>query len=295
MLMENQIGVMHSALYLKTDNKVQLIVRKDKQELENIWEGLNTGKKFPGEYEILSDGAYAGSTFFYVHLPRIYSKHYVGVIFNDGAVVRTFTAANIDEAYTRLENHTSPEFVDAYLEKTGQDSGYFGSQIFVLDNSYLLESSLKSADFGVSSAKFKVFNPDIKAMERKSEGNAGYDLFANLPEAIAVHPGEVVPIPLNIGTEFPYSVVGLLFQRSSTHETWGLKLSNNVGVVDAIFCGNDDQWTAKFQNVTNEVQFVQPGDKLCQAVFLQLAELTWEQVEKLLGKNRGGFGTSGKR
>lgn len=139
---------------------------------------------------------------------------------------------------------------------------------------------------------FRRFNKGIPALFKEDEGNAGYDLFARLEKPLTLSPGEVALIPLNVATQMDIRVVGLLFQRSSTFRKWGVQLTNSVGVIDSLFSGNEDEWAAEFQNVTDEFKTINNGDKICQAVFLNLAPVTPVEQDKLNGANRGGFGTS---
>lgn len=140
--------------------------------------------------------------------------------------------------------------------------------------------------------KYKRENKKLPALHRDNHLNAGYDLFANIPAPLEIAPGEVVFISLNVATEISEDMVGLVFQRSSTYRKWGLKLTNGVGVIDALYRGDTDIWGAEFKNETNKFVTLNPGDKVCQAVFLELPFIILEEVEHLGNKNRGGFGTS---
>lgn len=139
--------------------------------------------------------------------------------------------------------------------------------------------------------RYKRFDRSLPALHREY-GNAGFDLFARLDKPVTINPGETAVIPLNIATEIPPYAVGLLFQRSSTFRKWGVALTNGVGVIDSSFRGNLDEWGAEFINLTNEPKTINPGDKLCQAVFVPLLPVRLVEVGKLGGRNRGGFGTS---
>lgn len=140
--------------------------------------------------------------------------------------------------------------------------------------------------------KYKRENKELPALHRDNPLNAGYDLFANIPAPIDIAPGEVVFVSLNVATEIPEGMVGLVFQRSSTYRKWGLKLTNGVGVIDALYRGDSDIWGAEFKNETNKTVTLNPGDKICQAVFLELPNIKLMEVDCLGNKDRGGFGTS---
>lgn len=138
----------------------------------------------------------------------------------------------------------------------------------------------------------KRFDKSLPAMFKENEGNAGFDLFARLPEPVTLQPGETAVIPLNVATQIPIFAVGLLFQRSSTFRKWKVRLTNSVGVIDSLFSGPNDEWAAEFQNMTLEPTTIQNGDKVCQAVFLDILPVQPVEYETFNTTDRGGFGTS---
>lgn len=139
---------------------------------------------------------------------------------------------------------------------------------------------------------YRRFDESIPSLHRENPRNAGYDLFARLDEPLELEPGEVVMIPLNVATEIPPDCVGLVFQRSSTFRKWKVMLTNSVGVIDSLYCGDGDEWKAEFINLTNEAAIINPGDKVCQAVFIPLYPVVPVEVSYLGNDDRGGFGTS---
>ncbi len=139
---------------------------------------------------------------------------------------------------------------------------------------------------------YKRFDYSAPAFSKEHEDNAGYDLFARLDSDVTLLPNQVARIPLNIATQIPSGVVGLVFQRSSTFKKWGIELTNKVGVIDPLYCGDSDEWQAEVRNVINEPITIKNGDKICQAVFVQLAKIAPEEVLVLGSPDRGGFGTS---
>jgi dUTP pyrophosphatase len=139
---------------------------------------------------------------------------------------------------------------------------------------------------------YRRFDKNIPALSKDDERNAGFDLFARLEKPFQLYPGEVARIALNVATEIPVYGVGLVFQRSSTYKKWGIKLTNGVGVIDCLYCGDGDEWQAEFKNETKQPITIKPGDKLCQAVFVPLLALGLVEKDELGNEDRGGFGTS---
>ena len=144
----------------------------------------------------------------------------------------------------------------------------------------------------MTNMNFKRFDKKFPGLTREDDRNAGYDLFARLDKPFIMHPGDVAVIPLNVATEIPYYGVGLLFQRSSTYRKWGVKLTNGVGVIDCLYRGDGDEWGAEFKNETKQPITINPGDKLCQAVFVSLMLVNLNEKDTLGNDDRGGFGTS---
>jgi dUTP pyrophosphatase len=140
---------------------------------------------------------------------------------------------------------------------------------------------------------YKRFDSTLPTLFKEDEKNAGYDLFARLDNPIVIMPNNVAMIPLNLATEIPVEGVGLLFQRSSTYKKWGIKLTNGVGVIDCLYCGDGDEWCGQFKNETNSPVTINRGDKICQAVFVPLLNISPVESNVLGNDNRGGFGTSG--
>jgi dUTP pyrophosphatase len=139
---------------------------------------------------------------------------------------------------------------------------------------------------------YKRFDTTLPALFKEDEGNAGFDLFARLDGPVVLVPGETAKIPLNVATEVPIFGVGLLFHRSSTFSKWGVRLTNNVGVIDSLFSGDGDEWKAEFMNVVDRTITINPGDKICQALFLPLLPVVPVEKNVLDNEDRGGFGTS---
>jgi dUTP pyrophosphatase len=140
--------------------------------------------------------------------------------------------------------------------------------------------------------EYRRFDKTLPALSRENERNAGFDLFARLDKPVVLAPGEVAVIPLNVATLIPSFGVGLLFQRSSTFRKWGIKLTNSVGVIDSLFCGDGDEWAGEFKNEKNEHAVISNGDKICQAVFLPILPVVLREVEEMGNDTRGGFGIS---
>ncbi len=139
--------------------------------------------------------------------------------------------------------------------------------------------------------KIKRFDKAHPLPSRQTEGAAAFDLTAR--EAVEILPGTVGLVQLNIAVETPPGYFMMVAARSSIHKK-GLIKPNGIGIIDPDFCGDDDEIRASYYNFTDKPVFVEKGERIAQAVFIPIMKFEWEEVEKLQGKNRGGFGTTGK-
>ena len=134
---------------------------------------------------------------------------------------------------------------------------------------------------------------------RSTEGSAGYDLFACIPEPIIIYPDEVVKISTGVHIwlddeelmDYDVKWCGLLLPRSSNT---GCILNNTVGLLDSDYQG---ELFAKWRNVTAEPITFVTGQKFCQLVIVPAYIAGIKEVssfETTTGRAEGGFGSTGK-
>jgi len=140
--------------------------------------------------------------------------------------------------------------------------------------------------------RIKLFDKDLPAPEYKSEKAAALDLYAR--ETITIQPGTVGLVPLNIAIELPKNHWVLMSARSSLHKR-GVMMANGIGVGDEDYCGDNDEYRAALLNYTNEAVTIERGERIVQMIVMQREPVELEIVEKLDGKDRGGFGSTGTR
>jgi dUTP pyrophosphatase len=141
-------------------------------------------------------------------------------------------------------------------------------------------------------AYIKRFDKSLPLPEYKTSGAAGFDLCAR--EAMTIAPHAIGYVPLNVAIEPPEGYFVLLAGRSSLHKR-GLMSINGVGIIDADYSGNDDEYIAVLYNFTNANVVMEKGDRIMQGVFLPLVQHDFEEVDEMENKTRGGFGTTGER
>lgn len=109
--------------------------------------------------------------------------------------------------------------------------------------------------------------------------------------AIAIYPQESVLLPMGIKTEFDKEYALLFVNRSGMASK--KHLFRGACLVDSAYRG---ELLVNLTNVSNEKQFLQPGEKLIQALLLPVPEL--EIIEGDVNTNtdrgEGGFGSTDK-
>ena len=78
----------------------------------------------------------------------------------------------------------------------------------------------------------KKLSPGAQLPSRATEGSAGYDLCACLPEPMTIGPGKIGRVPTGIALELPSGVAGFVFGRSGLGVKKGVVPANGVGVID---------------------------------------------------------------
>ena len=138
----------------------------------------------------------------------------------------------------------------------------------------------------------KYFSQDIEKLKYIDGKSDWIDLRA--AQDVEMKKGEFRLIPLGVAIQLPKGYEALVIPRSSTYQNFGLIQTNSVGLIDESYCGDQDQWYFPALAVRNTK--ICQNDRICQfRIVKHQPELEFEEVEELDRKNRGGFGTTGKR
>ena len=139
--------------------------------------------------------------------------------------------------------------------------------------------------------RIRYFSDDIEPL-RYIDGKSDWiDLRSN--ETIDLKAGESCRIHLGFALQLPEGYEAHVVPRSSTFKTWGLLQTNSMGVIDCSYCGDHDEWMVPFY-ATRDTH-IDRGDRVAQfRIMKNQPQLIFEQVDHLEGKDRGGFGSTGK-
>lgn len=137
----------------------------------------------------------------------------------------------------------------------------------------------------------KRIDTSLPLPEYKTSGAAAFDLYAR--EDTTIHPRSLGYVPTNLIVGTPPGYVLIMASRSSTPKR-GLIIPHGIGIVDADFCGDEDELRMQLLNITAEPVSISRGERVGQAMFVQLLKASeWEEKESLNKNSRGGFGSTG--
>ena len=113
-------------------------------------------------------------------------------------------------------------------------------------------------------------------------------------EDVVMKKGDWKLIPLGVAVELPKGYEAHVVPRSSTYKNFGVIQTNSMGVIDASYCGDNDQWF--WPALALRDTEIHAGDRICQFRIMQnQPHLDFVEVEHLSGLDRGGFGSTGRR
>jgi dUTP pyrophosphatase len=91
--------------------------------------------------------------------------------------------------------------------------------------------------------------PSVPLPVYSSPGAAAFDLAA--ADDVEIGPGEIKLVGTGLVVAVPDGHFLAIFARSSTPLKRGLMVANGVGVLDADYCGPNDELKVQLLNVTN--------------------------------------------
>lgn len=138
--------------------------------------------------------------------------------------------------------------------------------------------------------KIKYFTDKIDKLTYIDGKSDWIDLRA--AEDVELKKGEFKLIPLGVAMELPAGYEAHVVPRSSTFKNFGVIQTNHQGVIDASYCGDNDQWFMPVYAVRDTQ--IRVNDRICQFRIMEnQPEIVFEETESLENGDRGGFGTTG--
>ncbi len=127
---------------------------------------------------------------------------------------------------------------------------------------------------------------------RGSVQAAGYDLCADISEALVIAPNETAKVATGLSFALPEGYFGGIYARSGLATKRGLRPANCTGVIDSDYRG---PVIVALHNDSTEPQTIEPGERIAQLIVQPYLAMTFEEVESLDDTERGagGFGSTG--
>lgn len=129
---------------------------------------------------------------------------------------------------------------------------------------------------------------------RATDGSAGFDLFADIPDAVTILPRHTIKIGTGICLEITdNNIVGLVYSRSGLSTKFGITLANCVGVIDSDYRG---EVIIALHNSSEFAYEIQPAERVAQLVLTPIITPKIVEVTSVENTDRGsnGFGSTGK-
>lgn len=129
--------------------------------------------------------------------------------------------------------------------------------------------------------------------EYKTDGAAGMDLCAAIPEPVTLKPLERKLIPTGLKIELEHGYEAQIRPRSGLSIKHGITLINCVGTIDEDYRG---EVCVPVVNISNEEYTITPNERIAQMVIARVEQAKIEVVTELTATTRGegGFGSTGK-
>jgi dUTP pyrophosphatase len=146
----------------------------------------------------------------------------------------------------------------------------------------------------MSQVEIKIRNESLNPLPAyATEGSAGMDLRASLPENISLQPLERKLVPTGLFIELPEGYEAQIRPRSGLAAKQGITCLNTPGTIDSDYRG---EIKILLVNLSDSLQVIQHGDRIAQMVVQKVERAILEEVKELntTARNHGGFGSTGK-
>lgn len=126
----------------------------------------------------------------------------------------------------------------------------------------------------------------------QTQGSAGVDVYANISSPLALHSLERRLIPTGIFIAIPHGMEAQIRPRSGLALKKGITCLNTPGTIDSDYRG---EIQVLLINLSNEIQHIEPGERIAQMIFAQHEQIEFVEVQELgaTARGEGGFGSTG--
>jgi len=124
-----------------------------------------------------------------------------------------------------------------------------------------------------------------------TDGSAGIDLRACLANPLTIQANEtkLIGSGIAINIQDP-SLAAVLLPRSGLGVNYGIVLGNLVGLIDSDY---RKEVKIAIWNRSDKPFTINPGERICQMVFIPIVKVNFSVVNELTENGRDGFGSTG--
>ena len=139
-------------------------------------------------------------------------------------------------------------------------------------------------------------HPEVEIIKpsRSSKQSAGYDF--RIPVEVTLQPNEKKSVFSDVKAYMEGDEVLKLYPRSGLSTKRGVILANIVAIIDADYVdneSNDGNIGLCLWNTSDQVVFLEAGERVCQGIFVKY-QITDDEAT-IKGDRQGGFGSSGQQ
>ena len=155
----------------------------------------------------------------------------------------------------------------------------------------------------VAKVEIKAFREGAVIPKKATEGAAGYDLCACIPDftsGMMIHPHNSLIVPTGLNVNIPEGYEIQIRPRSGLAAKHGVTVLNTPGTIDCDYSGDGEDFELKIILFNhNKIPFtINDGDRIAQMVVAKLAAHELVEVSEFgqtANKTRkGGLGSTGK-
>lgn len=139
-------------------------------------------------------------------------------------------------------------------------------------------------------ASFENIQYDVEPLKMAHEGDAAYDIRANISGIIK--PGEKMAIPTGVKLAIPNGYCCFVQPRSGLAAKNGVTVANSPGLIDSGY--RNEIFVILINHGDKDFSFA-VGDRIAQLLFIELPKVVFEETSELPDTDRGigGLGSSG--
>ena len=130
--------------------------------------------------------------------------------------------------------------------------------------------------------------------KRKTKHSAAYDIASLIDYDLK--PKEAIILPTGLKCACPEDEFLMIVLRSSLGYKHGIKMANQVGIIDADYYNNESNeghFFVKLENNSDKIFPFKKGEAFVQAIFLKYQ--TVDDEEEIIEERKGGFGSTSEK